>query len=175
MIVRVENRVARARFAHRPYARDDITDFARTELLGRDLTKLVVPDFIHLVHRFARAEGDMRAFPDHSVDDSNAGNRAPITVVIRVVDQRAERGVLVAFRRRHLPYDLLQQLRNANALLRAHEKNRIGFDSQEVGEFLLAQFRFGARQIDLVQNRDDLQARVHRQKKIGESLRLYPL
>ena len=175
MVIGVEDRVARASLAHGAHARDDIPDFAWPELIGGDLAKLVVPDFIHLVNRFARAERDVCALPDHSVDDANAGNRTPITVVIRIVDQRTKRRVLVALGGGHRPHNFLEQLRNADALLRADQENLCGVDAEEVGELLPALFRLGPRQIDLVQDRDDLEAGVHREKQIGERLRLNPL
>ncbi len=172
MVLGVEDRVARAGLAHRSHARNHVSDFARTQLISGNLTQLVVSDFIDLVYRLARAERDVRSLSDHSVDYAHAWDRAAILVVVRVVDQRAKGSVLVAPGRRDLAHDLLEEVADSDAFLRADEKDFAPVDAEEVGYFLTTLLRLGSGEIDLVENGNDLQARVHRQEKIGESLGL---
>ena len=50
-----------------------------------------------------------------------------------------------------------------------------GIGADQVVQLLLAPLGLRARQIDLVEDRDDLEARVEREKEIRERLRLNPL
>src|SRR5205823_11142818 len=97
-IVGVEDRVTGTRLTYRSNARNYITDFARPELIGGHLAKLIVSDLVHFVDRLAGAERDVGAFLYHSIDYAHARNRAAVFVIIGVVDQGAERSILVAAR-----------------------------------------------------------------------------
>ena len=59
--------------------------------------------------------------------------------------------------------------------LRAHEENVVGIGADEVVDFLLAPLRLGARQVDLVEDRDDLEPGVQREEQVRKRLRLDPL
>ena len=175
LVLRVEDRVARARLFHRAHIRDHEPDLSGRELLGHDLTQLVVADFGHLVHLIRRAEGDLHALLQHAVHHAHARDRTAIAVVVRVVDERAERGVHVALRRRNLLHDLFEQLGDPEPLLGAHEQDVLRIAAEEVHHFLPPLLGLGAGQVDLVQDREDLKPRVHREEEVRERLRLDPL
>jgi len=112
---------------------------------------------------------------DRAVDDAHAGDGAAISVVVRVEDQRAKRGIGVALGRGHALHDRLEQLVNADPFLRAHEQDVVRIGADQVVHFLLSPFRLGARQVDLVEDRYDLEARIEREKEIRQRLRLNAL
>ena len=107
--------------------------------------------------------------------DAHARNGAAVAIVVRIVDQRAERRVGIAFRRRHALDDRLEQLGNADAFLGAHEQDVVGIGADQVVHFLLAPFGLGAGKIDLVEDRDDLEPGVEREEQIRQRLRLNAL
>ena len=112
---------------------------------------------------------------DRAVDDAHARDGAAIPVVVRVEDQRAQRRVRVARRRRHARDDRLEQRVDADAFLRAHEQNVVGIGADEIVHFLLSPLGLGARQIDLVEDGNDLEAGVEREKEVRQRLRLNAL
>ena len=61
------------------------------------------------------------------------------------------------------------------SFLGAHHQDVVGVDAEQIMHFLLPLFRLGARQIDLVEDRDDLESRIEREEQIGECLRLNSL
>ena len=75
----------------------------------------------------------------------------------------------VAARRR---YDPLEQLADADPLFGADQQDVVGVDAQEIHELLAAPLGLGARQVDLVEDRDDLEPGVERQEQIRQRLRL---
>ena len=175
-IRRVEHCVPRARLAHAPDVGDEVPDFPGLELLDRLVPELEVADFVHLVHVvLVGPERDLHAGPEHAVHHADAGDRAAVAVVIRIEDQRAERGFVIAPRRRHPPHDGFQQFGDAGALLGGDAQDLLGLRPDELVQLLRAAVRLGAGQVDLVEYRDDLEASVESQKQVGQGLRLNSL
>jgi hypothetical protein len=84
------------------------------------------------------------------------GNGAAVLVVVRVEDERAQRAVGVALRGRHALHDRLEQLGDAVPSLALTERMSSG--SQPIRSRLpAAPLGLGARQVDLVEDRDDLE------------------
>ena len=78
----------------------------------------------------------------------------------------------VASRGWHARDDPLEQLVDADPFLGAHQQDLVGGDAQEVHDLLPSAFRLGARQVDLIEDRDDGQAGVEREEQVGERLGL---
>ena len=117
------------------------------------------------------------AFPvgQLAVDHPDVGDHAAVGVVDRVEDQRAGRRRGIAHRRRDLGHDRVQQLGNALAGLRRDPEHlgRIAADDpRHLGGVLV---RLRARQVDLVEHRDDVQVGVQREVQVGQGLGLDPL
>ncbi len=161
------------RLLHRADVRDDVADLARPELVGLDLAELVVADFGDLVRLTAPGgELDLRARLDRAVDYAHARNRAAVFVVVRVEDQRAEGRVGVSARRRHALDNRLEERVDADAFLGADEEDVVRIGADEIVHLLLAALGLGAGQVDLVEDRDDLEARVECEEEIRQRLRL---
>src|SRR5687767_12267887 len=166
-IRRIEDRVAGACLPNRAHVCDNVSDLTRTQLIGLHLAKLVEADLRYFVHRLARAESDLRAGANRSIHNSNAWNRSAIAVIVGVVDERAERSIRISGRSRHLSYDLLQKLGDTDSFLRTHEENVVLVDTEQIVDFLFSLLGLSAWQIDLVEHRNDLEARVESEKEVG--------
>ena len=140
------------------------------------LAQLEVAHLVHVVDVVGvGAEGDLHPLAHHAVHHADARDRAAIAVVVRVEDERAERRLLLAPRRRNPRDDRLQQLGNAGALLGGDGQDLVPLGPDQVHDLLRPLLRLGAGQVDLVEDRDDLEPGVHREEEIAQRLRLDPL
>ena len=73
---------------------------------------------------------------------------------------------------RHVLHDGLERLAHAHAGLAAREHGFIGRNREAFLDLVTDALGIGGRQVDLVDERDDLQVRVHRQVRVGDRLRL---
>jgi hypothetical protein len=119
-----------------------------------------------------RAERHLHALLHHAIHDPDARDGAAVPVEVRVEDQRAQRGVFLPPRRRHPRHQRLEQLGDARALLRRHGEDLFPLRPDQVHDLLRALLGLGAGQVDLVEDRDDLEPGVERQEEVGERLRL---
>ena len=91
---------------------------------------------------------------------------------MRIEDQRAQRLIAPAARRRHALDDRLKDLGDADALFGRGVQHFLLRHAQHVLDLLGHHLRLGPRQIDLVQHRDNRQVVLQRQIDIGERLGL---
>ena len=115
---------------------------------------------------------DFLALFQHAVENAHQHDHAEIGVVPAVDQQRLERGLFVAGRRRQLFDDGFEHEIDADAGL---GRNRHGFRGVEADDFLdlgLDAVGLGGGQIDLVEHRHDFVAGVERVIDIGERLGL---
>jgi hypothetical protein len=140
------------------------------------LTQLEIAHLIHVMDIVGMsAERDLHSFPDHTIDYPNAGHRSPVAVVVGIEDEGAERRLLPALGRRNSRDHGLQQLGDAGALFGRYRQDLLALGPDQIHDFLSPPLRLGARQVDLVEHRDDLQAGIHGQKEIAEGLSLHAL
>ena len=74
-----------------------------------------------------------------------------------------------------LPDDLFEDVAHAHAGLAARGDGFRAVEADDLFDLLLGPVDVGARQIDLVQNREDLEPLVEREVHVRERLRLDPL
>src|SRR5699024_3612709 len=110
-----------------------------------------------------------------TVHHADVGHHTAVGVVHRVEDQRAGRSIRVAHRVRHEFADPVQQLRHALARLARDAQDLIRLAADDVGQLLGVLIRVGGREVDLVQDRNDLQVLIHREVKVRQSLGLNTL
>ena len=147
-------------------------DLAGAELVDRRQLRREHADAVDFVGRVGAHHADALALLQDAVDDAHQHDDAEIGVVPAVDQQRLERRVAVALRRRQAGDDRLQHLRHACAGLgRDHDRVR-GVEADHVLDLLLDLFGLGGRQVDLVEHRHDLVAGVDRVIDVGERLRL---
>ena len=106
---------------------------------------------------------------------ADVGDDASVGVEHRIEDERPERCGRIAGGWRHLLHHRLQELLHALAGLRRDPEDVLRVDVEEVRQLLRPQLRLRRRQVDLVQGRDDREARVPREVEVRERLRLQAL
>ena len=112
---------------------------------------------------------------DEAVDHPHQHDDAEIGVVPGIDQQRLQRRRLVALRRRQAVDDRLEHEVDVEAGLGRDRHRLRGVEADDVLDLLLDPVGLGGRQVDLVQDRHDLVARVERLIDVGERLRLDPL
>ena len=166
------HRVADPRLPDVLDAGDEVADLARAQAVGRlglrgdhaDLERLVGAAGRH--HQAALALGQQPVDHPHVRDDS------PVGVVHRVEDQRAGRRGRITGGRGNLADDRVQQFPDALPRLGRDAQHVAGVAADDVGDLLRVPPGLGRGQVDLVQDRDDLQVRLEGHVEVGQRLRL---
>jgi len=172
----VENGVPHPGIPHLAETRHEIAHVPRLERRGGSLPQLQVTDLLHVIHVLrVGSEDDPHPLPDGAVHHPDARDRPAVPVVVGVEDEGPERGLRRTRGGRNASHDRLQQLRDAGSLLGADREDLLGAGPDEVDDLLGPPFRFRAGQVDLVEDRDDLQSRVQREEEIAQGLGLDPL
>ena len=142
-------------------------ELVHVEQLGREHA-----DAVHLVGRTGAHHADALALLEHAVDDAHQHDHAEIAVVPAVDQQRLERRVAVAARRRQARDDGLQHLGNVEPGLGRDQDGVRGVEPDHVLDLLPYLLGLGRRQIDLVEHRHDFVIVLDRLVDVGERLRL---
>ena len=107
-----------------------------------------------------------------AVHHSYVGDDAAIGVVDGVEDQRSGRSGRIAHRCRYLGDDLIEELSHTLTCLRRHPEHLSWIAPDDSGDFRGVLLWLGTRQIDLVENRNNVQVGVQRQIQVCQSLGL---
>ena len=110
-----------------------------------------------------------------AVDHPHVGDHAAVLVELGVEDQRPRRRLGLALRGRDALDDRLEHLGDAHPGLGRDPQRFVGVAADQVGDLGRDALRLGARQVDLVDHRDQLEPGVDRQVGVGDGLRLDPL
>ena len=168
-------------------ARDRVADLGLADVLhpGDEVADLTHPqaprrlglrrDDAHLEQLVRGPRGhhlDPLAGRDPAVDDADVGDDAAVGVVDRVEDHRPGRGVGVADGSRDAEHDLVEQLLDADAGLRADPQHVARVAADDVRDLRGVAVGVRGRQVDLVEDRDDRQVLLERQVEVRQRLRL---
>jgi hypothetical protein len=104
----------------------------------------------------------------HAHERDDAG----VAVEPRIDDQRLQRRVDTAFRRRDSLDDTLEQLVDSEPRLGADAHSVLGFDADDVLDLTDDALGIGRRQVDLVDDRQDFETLLDRRVAVGDALRL---
>ena len=169
---RLGDGVADLRVADRLDAGEDESDFADAERIDRDRLRARTrrPDRLRTPVPCAIRRIFMPG-ADDAVEHARQDDHAAVGVVPRVEDQRLERRLRLALRRGQPLHDRFEDLVDAGAFLGAREDRAAGVEADDLLDLPLGLVRLRARQVDLVDDRDDLEAVVHREVGVGEGLR----
>jgi hypothetical protein len=145
---------------------------ARTELLtgahaGREGAHLLDDRTDAVGHQF-----DGLAGPESAREDAHVADDPLVGVEERIEDQGAGLGVVGPARLRHAAHDGLQDVVNAEAGLAGGEHGVVGRDGEDVLDLPAGLLGPRGRQVDLVDDRDDLEPLVHRERRVGDGLGL---
>ena len=153
----------------------DEADLARPQLIDQERLRREHAHPVELVGSTGAHEADLLALAQGAVADPEQRHDTEIAVVPAVDDERLERRLGVALGRRQTLDDRLQHLVDADpGLGRDHQRVR-GVEADNVLDLLPDAVGLGCRQVDLVQDGDDLEVGVDRLVGIGERLRLHAL
>ncbi len=155
-------------------AADQVADLAGGQFLRGNLRRGQESDFLDLNLIAGREELDLVPLLEHSVHDAQIKNDAPVGIVQRVEDERGERIVVRPGRRRNLSDDRFENLNRALAFLR-RRIHTVLEDVQHVEDLLFDSLGVRGRQIDLVDDGNQLQFQVLGQVAVRERLGFDPL
>ena len=156
---------ARADIPH--VARPDLRAGLHLEFQHAHLVGVVLAARIEELHVVALAE--------RAVEYAVIGDDAAEGGEHRVEDQRLQRGVLVALRRRYAPHDGLQHLFHAEPRLARGQQDILVLAADQVDHLVFHLVDHGRIHIDLVQHGDDFQVVPHGQVEVRYGLRLNAL
>ncbi len=117
-------------------------------------------------------EAQLHALADRSIDHADDDHDAPVRVVPRIEDEGLQRRLGIAGRRRQPLDDRLEDLGHAGALLGARQERMAAVEADDVGDLAPRFLGLRARQIDLVDDRDDLEVVVDGEVGVRQRLRL---
>ena len=132
-------------------------------------------DLDKLELRAGAHQADGIAGPDGALKDAHIDDDALIAVVDRVEDQRFQRKRRVAGGGGNVPHDALQNILNADAELGGNAGRLHAGQADDILDLFGNGVRVGAGQVDLIQNRHDLQIVVQRQIAVRQRLGLHAL
>ncbi len=153
-------------------AGDQVADLADAELVDRLVRGAADADLFDVGDDVGGHEANLQALADGAVDDADERHDAAVRVEVAVEDQRRERRIRVADGRRHVAHDRLEHVSDALAGLAGGQHGLVGGDRETLFDLVADALGIGGRQVDLVDERDDLEVRVHRHERVGDGLRL---
>ena len=125
--------------------------------------------------RAGRHRADRLALAEHAVHHSDVGDHAPVLVELGVEDQRPRRRVGSPEGGGTRRINSSSTAPHAHAGLAADLQDRLGRLADQLRHFARHPLGLGAGQVDLVQARDQLEARLDSQIGVGDRLRLHAL
>ena len=168
----VGHRVADARVRHLLDGAGEEADFAGPQRVHHLALRPRHADALRRVGGVGGDKLDLLALAQFAVDDAHQHHDAEIGVVPAVDEQRLQRRVAIAFRRRQAVDDSFQHIGNAKAGLR-RDHHRVGrVDADNVLDLLLDALGLGGGEIDLVENRNDFVVIVDGLIDVRQRLRL---
>ena len=140
---------------------DEVADLARTELGDRGRRGQSHPDLVGLVDGAGLHEPDPGLRAQTAVHHPDGAHHAAVLVVLAVEDERLQRRVGVAGRRRDALDDGVEQLGHALAGLGGEAQDVLGGDAEHGLDLVGVPVGIGGRQVDLVERGHDLEVVLH--------------
>ena len=156
-------------------ARHDIAHLTYTQLVEGGLEGTLAADAVaeELVTEGHHPES--LTFPDMAVKDADHGYDPTVLVEVGIEYERLERCRCIASRGRDQKHDALEQVMDALTRLAADQNGVVGGDGKVVLDLRLDLLGMRRGQVDLVDGRHDVKARVHGERRIGDRLGLHAL
>ena len=174
-IVHRGNRIADLHIGRSLDARADVTHIAGADLVAGLHLEFQHAHLVGIVFAARIEELDVVALAQRTVEDAVVGDDAAEGVEHRVENQRLQRGVLVALRRRYAVDDGLEHLLDSHARLARRQENILILASQQVDDLVLHLVNHGRIHVDFVQHGDDFEVVAHGQVEVRNGLRLNTL
>ncbi len=168
----VGHRVAELHVVDALDVRGDEADLSGAELVDRGCEGLEDAHLGHFVVGARHEKANLVALLQEAVDHADHRDRAAVGVVPGVEREGAQEGVFASLRRRDLLDDLLEDLADACAGLTAGGEGLGAVEADDLLDLRLGPLDVRARQVDLVEDREDLEALLEREIDVRERLRL---
>jgi hypothetical protein len=143
-------------------------EFSRGHRLGREAPELSISDCARVDMAIS---GSCRRCAARR-HDAHQHHHADVVVEPGVDDQRLQRRVGIAFGRRHALTIGLEHLGTPSPVLALTSASRRGVDADDLLDLVDARAGIGRRQVDLVDDRHDLEPLLERGVAVGDALRL---
>ena len=144
-------------------------------LLRRQTERQHVAALKHLKFGTGGHHFDLHARADLAVKQAHVNDNALVRVVLAVEHERTQRRIRIALRRRNIGYDTLEHLVNVDIHFCGNFGRVLCRNADDILDLLLDARRVCRRQVDLVDDRHDLQTGVNGKIGIAERLRLNTL
>ena len=171
-IVDRRDRVADLRVGDVLDGRDEEADFAGGELLELNGLRRHYAHRLDVERLAVRHDLDLVALTKPSVDDAREHNHAAVRIEPRVEDERLQRSVGVALRRRQQVHDGFEDVGNVLAGLRRDRNGIVRRQPDRLLDHLLRALDVGAGQVDLVDDRNDVEPVRDGEVRVGQRLGL---
>ena len=125
-----------------------------------------------LIARPARHQQNLLVAAHDAVDQAHEDDDAAVVVVLTVENQRAQRRAAIALRGRDVLHNVLEHRVDIDAGFGRNLRRVLGRDADDLLDLVLDALRLGRGQVDLVDDRQDLQIVVEREIGVRECLRL---
>ena len=168
---RLGNRIADLRIAHALDSGDHKPHFPDAQRVDHDRFWRENADLLHVVVSALRHQTNLRLRPHLAVDNPDEDDDAAIGIVPGIEDEGLERRRRIPRRRRHACDDGIEDLARADAFLRTREDGTPRIEANDVGDLAACLFRLGTREIDLVNDRNDVEVVIDREVGIRNGLR----
>src|SRR6266436_6430473 len=168
----VGDRLAHLRVRHALDGSREEADLPCAQLVHRAHVGSEHPHLLDLVRLAVRHEEHAHPRAHAPVDQPDVDHDPLVRVVVRVEDERLERRLRVPRGRRNPADDGLEHFRHSGAVLGRDRERCVAVESQDLRDLRPRAFDVGRGQVDLVDDRHDLEPAVHGEVEIGEGLRL---
>ena len=151
---------------------DQKSGFARLEFLDIHRLGRQHAQSFHFEHAIVRPQPNLLPFAQRSLKDAGKDDHAAIGIKPRIEDQSLQRICGRALRWRHALHDRFQHLGHALPGFGADQHGVAGIQTDCAFDHFLGARNVGALQIDLVDDRDNLQPVINREIGIRQRLGL---
>ena len=173
--VLVGDGVARAGIGDGLNAGNDVTDLARGQLRLRFTTQAKDAQFLDAIFCPIGHKYDLVTGLDRSIDDPNRDNCTAVRIIISVKDKRFKRFGRISLGRRQQSHHSIEQFLHTLPGFSGTHLDGCTIQTEIFFDLSRHPFRFSCRQVDFVDDRNDLQIVFHGQIQVGQGLRLNPL
>ena len=174
-VLDVGDRVAHLRVRRAFEVRQQVADAAGGQLVRRSHFGAEETDFLDFALDSVVEKPDPGAAPEGAVFDADVVDHAAVGVVIRVEDERRRARDIEQFRVRNPADHGFEQLLHAFAGLAGDAEGLFTRQGEHLLHLFVAEFEVRGGQVDLVDDRDDLQILLEGEVHICDGLRLHAL
>ena len=172
---RERERISDAAIGHRFQPGRDVTHLAGDETLDRARVRNEYAELQQVALTLRGHQADPVASGERAVHHADVRDDAFVRVVVRVEDERAQRGVRIPRRRGDALDDRVEELLHARAGLPRGEQDLVLAEAERRAELLAHDVEVDVRKVDLIDDGYDLEALLHGEICVRERLGLDPL